>query len=255
VTWEIRSARAGDGPRIVEVQTAAWQAAYDGILPSDRLATLSDPSRQHQSAAMWDGAAEGDGGARSLLEVPLLLVLAAAIALVVKAFLAQAFFIPSESMEPQLVTGDRVVVSRLSYDLHEPRRGDVVVFDDPTQPAVEDRSLLPVRLGRDALEALGVVQPQGRELIKRVIGLPGERISSEGSGVLVDGQPLREPYLAETMVTDPFPSVLVPEGHVFVMGDSRRNSKDSRRFGPVSQGEIVGRAIARVWPPGRAAWL
>lgn len=173
----------------------------------------------------------------------------------VKAFLAQAFFIPSESMEPQLVTGDRVVVSRLSYELHEPRRGDVVVFDDPTVLEVEDRSLLPVRLGRDALEALGVVEPRGRELIKRVVGLPGEAISSDGRGVLVDGRPLLEPYLDDDVVTDPFPQVRVPEGHVFVMGDSRRNSKDSRRFGPVEAERIVGRAIARVWPPQRAAWL
>ena len=123
----------------------------------------------------------------------MLLLVAAGIALVVKAFLAQAFFIPSESMEPQLVTGDRVVVSRLSFDLHEPRRGDVVVFDDPTVLAAPDRSLLPVRLGRDALEALGLVQPRGRELIKRVVGLPGETVSSDGQGVLVEGRRLVEP--------------------------------------------------------------
>lgn len=177
------------------------------------------------------------------------------IALVVKAFLAQAFFIPSESMEPQLVTGDRVVVSRLAYDLHEPRRGDIVVFDDPTVPEEPDRSLLPVRWGRDALEALGVVEPRGRELIKRVVGLPGEQVSGLGGRVLIDGRPLREPYLAPTVVIDDFPPVSVPEGHVFVMGDSRRNSKDSRRFGAVDTDEVVGRAIARVWPPTRVAWL
>jgi len=184
-----------------------------------------------------------------------LLLVAAGIALVVKAFLAQAFFIPSASMDPQLVTGDRVVVSRLAYDLHDPRRGDVVVFDDPTQIEEPDRSLLPVRLGREALEALGVVQPRGRELIKRVIGLPGETISGTGGQVLVDGRPLLEPYLDPAVVTDPFPPVRVPEGHVFVMGDSRRNSRDSRRFGPVPADDVVGRAIARVWPPPRVAWL
>jgi len=184
-----------------------------------------------------------------------LLLVAAGIALVVKAFLAQAFFIPSASMDPQLVEGDRVVVSRLAYDLHEPRRGDVLVFDDPTTPEPPDRSLLPVRLGRDALEALGVVQPRGRELIKRVVGLPGETVAGAGGQVLVDGRPLQEPYLDAGVVTDPFPPVLVPEGHVFVMGDSRGNSRDSRRFGPVPTDEVVGRAIARVWPPARLAWL
>lgn len=195
------------------------------------------------------------GAGRLLLEVPVLLVAAAVIALVVKAFLAQAFVIPSESMEPQLATGDRVVVSRLSYDLHEPRRGDVVVFDDPTQPPVVDESLLPIRLGREALEALGVIEPRGRELIKRVVALPGETVWGQGGGVVIDGRPLLEPYLPPTAVTDDFAPVRVPEGHVFVMGDSRRNSKDSRRFGPVPAQIVVGRAIARVWPPGRIAHL
>lgn len=195
------------------------------------------------------------GPGRVLLEIPLLLVGAAVIALVVKAFLAQAFFIPSESMEPQLATGDRVVVSRLSYELHEPRRGDVVVFDDPAQPEAPDRSLLPVRLGRDALEALGVVEPRGRELIKRVVALPGETVWGQDGRVVIDGRPLIEPYLSELAVTDDFAPVRVPEDHVFVMGDSRRNSKDSRRFGPVPTELVVGRAIARVWPPGRIANL
>ena len=185
----------------------------------------------------------------------MLLVVAAVIALVVKAFVAQAFVIPSASMQPQLTDGDRVVVSRLAYEAHEPRRGDVLVFDDPDQPAPDESGLAPLRLGREALEALGVVQPDERELIKRVVGLPGESVSGRDGRVLIDGRPLVEPYLAPETVIGDFGPVPVPEGHVFVMGDNRTNSKDSRIFGPVPIDDVVGRALARVWPPGRLAYL
>lgn len=194
-------------------------------------------------------------GWRIVLELPVLLAVAAVIALVVKAFFAQAFYIPSESMEPQLTAGDRVVVSRLAYRLHEPRRGDIVVFDDPLATDGDDDELLPLRLGREALQALGVVKPREKELIKRVIGLPGETISGRDGTVYVDGRPLREPYLDDTEATGTFSAVEVPDGHLFVMGDNRGNSKDSRRFGPVDQALVVGRAILLVWPPDRTAFL
>lgn len=193
-------------------------------------------------------------GWRFALELPVLLLAAAVIALVVKAVLAQAFYIPSASMEPQLAAGDRVVVSRLSYRMHDPRRGDIVVFHDPAADDGDD-GFSPLRLGREALEALGVVKPRDKELIKRVVGLPGETVSARGGTVLVDGQPLFEPYLDETAITGDFGPAPVPEGHLFVMGDNRGNSKDSRRFGPVDRDLVVGRAIATVWPPGRAAFL
>lgn len=192
---------------------------------------------------------------RALAEVPLLLVAAVVITLLVKAFLAQAFYIPSASMEPQLRERDRVVVSRLAYRLHDPRRGDIVVFPSPAVPA-EDEGL-PRRLANDVLESVGLRDPGDRELIKRVIGLPGETVEGRSGVVLVDGRRLVEPYLAPEIATGDFGPVVVPAGYVFVMGDNRPNSHDSRfpDIGPISVDTIVGRAIARVWPPGRTAFL
>lgn len=192
---------------------------------------------------------------RAAFEIPLLLCFAAVIAIVVKTFVAQAFFIPSASMEPQLTAGDRVVVSRIAYQLHDPRRGDIVVFDDPLEVEEPDRSFVLVRAGREALEAIGIVGPDRTELIKRVIGLPGETVSARDGTVYVGSRPLREPYLPPDVIQSDFPPTLVPEDHVFVLGDNRSNSKDSRVFQAVPVDSIVGRAIARVWPPGRTAFL
>lgn len=189
------------------------------------------------------------------VEVPLLLAAAIAVTLVVKALLAQAFYIPSESMEPQLRERDRVIVSRTAYRLHEPRRGDIIVFPSPAVPAEEEG--LVEGLLNDVLETVALRDPGDRELIKRVIALPGETIEGRGGTVRIDGQPLVEPYLTPDVVTSDFGPLEVPEGRVFVMGDNRTNSHDSRfaDIGPIDIDTIVGRAIARVWPPGRNAFL
>lgn len=190
-----------------------------------------------------------------LAEIPLLVLAALVVTLLVKALLAQAFYIPSASMEPQLRERDRVVVSRLSYRLHEPRRGDIVVFPSPAVPA-DDEGLVE-QLVHDVLESVALRDPGDRELIKRVIGLPGETIEARGGSVLIDGRRLVEPYLPVEITTGDFGPVEIPEGHVFVMGDNRPNSHDSR-FADISVIDvdtIVGRAIARVWPPGRNAFL
>lgn len=191
---------------------------------------------------------------RLLVELPFLLLVALVAAWGLKAHVAQAFHIPSGSMSPQLEIGDRVVVSRLAYRLHDPRRGDIVVFDAPGDGDGGPGGLLGVV--SEALQGVGLRPPDETELIKRVVGLEGEVVEARNGRVLVNGRELLEPYLPVGVVTADFGPVTVPPGHVFVLGDNRTNSLDSRSaLGPVPEDRIVGRAIARVWPPGRWANL
>ena len=165
--------------------------------------------------------------ARSIVEWVVILVAALTVAIVVKTFLIQAFYIPSGSMEPTLHPGDRVLVNKLSYDLHPIHRGDIVVFRRP-----------PSEAGDTTI----------RDLIKRVIGLPGDRIEARDGVVYINGQALKEPYLPAGTVTTTLPLTTVPSGQYFVLGDNRGNSKDSRFIGPIPGHLIVGRAFVRVWP-------
>lgn len=194
---------------------------------------------------------------RAVAELPWLLALALAIAFVFKAFVAQAFYIPSASMVPQLEVGDRVVVSKLAYRLHEPRRGDVVVFDCPARAACPppEGGALPVRVLRGLLEAVGLRQPSTEEYIKRVIGLPGDVVQGAKGRVYVNGKLLVEPYLPPGTTTSDFGPVQVGDGQLWVMGDNRTQSADSRAFGAIERSSVVGRAIVRAWPPGRLAFL
>jgi signal peptidase I len=182
-------------------------------------------------------------------------VTALVIAMVVKTFVAQAFYIPSGSMEPQLHVNDRIVVSKVSYRLHEPRRGDIVVFDAPGEDAEGDDSPLPARILRTIVQSVGLAPPSTDEYIKRVVALPGERVEAHAGKVLVDGLELVEPYLPEGATTSDFPAVVVPPETVFVLGDNRGNSADSRIFGAVPESTVVGRAFARVWPVTDASFL
>ncbi|HEX4866315.1 MAG TPA: signal peptidase I [Acidimicrobiales bacterium] len=189
-----------------------------------------------------------------VLELPLLLVATIVLTLLVKALLAQAFYIPSASMEPQLLEGDRVVVSRLAYRLHDPRRGDIVVFPSPAAPA-DDEGLVE-GLVHDLLESVALRHPGDDVLIKRVVGLPGETIEGRDGVVWIDGRRLTEPYLSDALTSD-FGPADVPAGHVFVLGDNRTNSHDSRfpDIGPIPEDTIIGRATHRIWPPLRTAFL
>ena len=197
--------------------------------------------------------------AKTLRELPLLLLAAAVIAFLVKTFIAQAFFIPSGSMLPQLQVDDRVVVSKLSYKLHDPHRGDIVVFDNPAPaPKLNEPSNPVSKIYRKVGEGIGLIQPSTEEFIKRVVALPGEQIDIKEGKVYINGRELVEPYLTPGTLTLPgrftYPQT-VPENTLWVMGDNRGNSSDSRVFGPISQDKVVGRTIVKVWPFGDMSFL
>ena len=142
------------------------------------------------------------------------------IALLINLYVAQSTYVHGTSMEPNLHTDQRLIMEKVSYRLHPPHRGDIVVID-------VDTSDIP--------------------LIKRVIGLPGETVEVKNELVYIDGTPLQEPYIAEP-TSQEFPSTVVPEGHYFVMGDNRNHSNDSRSWGPLPGQDIIGRAWLTYWP-------
>jgi len=204
---------------------------------------------------------------RIATEWTLLIVAALAIAFLIKTFLFQAFYIPSGSMEPTLKIGDRVLVNKLSYDLHDVNRGDIVVFEKPPGANIGDVN----------------------DLVKRVIGLPGDTVTYPGDGhVYVNGRRLKEPYLpagvdtcfnrpgdtlcatgASTTTTSSQQGVVigctapangengcvVPNDRLLVMGDNREHSSDSRSWGVIKESSIVGRVFLRIWPIGHVGFL
>jgi len=200
-------------------------------------------------------------------EIVLVIAVALVVALLVKTFLMQAFFIPSESMEDTLLTGDRVLVSKLTPGVFSLKRGDIVVFKDPggwlgpVAPVDEG----PLRNGvRDLLTFVGLLpQDSGEHLIKRVIGMPGDKVMCcDARGrVEVNGVGIDEPYIfpGDNPSDRPF-SETVPAGDLWVMGDHRGFSEDSRAHLALNHGmvpikDVVGRAFVIVWPLGRAGTL
>ena len=180
----------------------------------------------------------GGRGYRTVIEWAIILIAVLLCTLVLRTYVVQSFSIPSLSMYPTLQVGDRIIVNKVSYDVHGIHRGDIVVF---ARPPLEDQEYA--------------------DLVKRVIGLPGETISSSGGHVYIDGKRLSEPWLPPgpdsytgALPGDAHPqfdlphAVKIPAGEYYVMGDNRTDSEDSRYFGPIPKSLIVGRAVAVVWP-------
>ncbi len=186
--------------------------------------------------------------------MPGLLLAALVVAVLIKTFLIQPFYIPSGSMIPTIEINDRVMVSKISYRIGEPQRGDIVVFRSPYAESL-DGETIPEAVVRNVLEAVGVRTAATDDFIKRVIALGGETIEIRDNRVLIDGRVLDEPYLPPGTVMADMDPVFVPEGSVFVMGDNRAHSSDSRRFGPIPMKDILGEAVIRIWPLDRFGGL
>lgn len=164
-----------------------------------------------------------------------ILAIALVLAIVIRLFIAEPRYIPSDSMVPTLEIGDRLVVEKVSYDLHSPRTGDIVVFDPP--PLLQEYGYAP-----------------DKAFIKRIIGQPGDMVQVQEGVVYLNGQPLSESYIAEPPNYE-MPPVQVPADRYFVMGDNRNNSNDSHIWGFLPRQNIIGRAVFRFFPIDRFGLL
>jgi signal peptidase I len=252
--------------------TSLYQAEKSsdcGVTPS-RLTLLSVPggrTRCGQPPHAWPPYAAHTGKRSTVRELPILIGVALVLSLLIKTFLVQAFFIPSESMEKTLhgcagCTGDRILVEKISYDLHDPRPGDIVVFRAPSSWEPETQVAPTHNPLKRALNwvggAFGLPQANEKDLVKRVIAVGGQtvRCCDAQGRVTVDGQPLTEPYVYEDDHR-PFGPVTVPRGRLWVMGDHRSDSADSRFHlqdgyqGTIPVKSVIGRAFVIIWPPSR----
>jgi signal peptidase I len=223
--------------------------------------SVTEPDQEQHKAGIM---------APMLRESAIVICLALLLSLIVKTWLMQAFYIPSESMENTLLIGDRVIVNKLVPSPINLQRGDVIVFDDPDHwlpaPIPVQRSPIASVLN-SALTFVGLLpSDEGNHLIKRVIGLPGDHVvcCDNNQRLMVNGVPLTEPYLfpGDAPSLQSF-DITVPAGRVWVMGDHRSDSADSRPHdqnsggakGTVPESLIVGRAVTVVWPINHWAWL
>jgi signal peptidase I len=194
---------------------------------------------------------------RSLGEMPGLILLSLVLAILIKTFLVQAFYIPSGSMENTLKINDRVLVSKVPYYFHDPQRGDIIVFEDPTPGKQPQRSAFGGAV-HWLFQGIGFQKPDSEDFIKRVIGTPGDTVEARNGNVFVNGVKIDEPYVRGT--TSDFARLKVPDGMYFVLGDNRQQSQDSRfglgvqalpsrsEIGFIPREDIVGKAWIIVWP-------
>jgi signal peptidase I len=206
------------------------------IDPPSTEPTGEPPDRLTESSSDSSRRSKMPPGVRAFFDWVVVIAVALLVAFVVRTFVIAHFVVEGESMYSTLDTNDRVFVNKLSYRLHDPNRGDVVVLHQVTGASE-------------------------RDLIKRVIGLPGETVEVRNCTVLIDGRVLSEPYLDPEVVTptdcggDYVLDGVVPEDHVFVMGDNRGGSQDSRVIGPIDDDDLVGRAFVVFWPQSHWQWL
>jgi signal peptidase I len=189
---------------------------------------------------------EQQSSSRWLIELVGVVLVAVLVAFLLRTFVVATYSIPSGSMEPTLKIGDRIVVNKLSYHLHGVDRGNIVVFSTPP--------------------AENCAGPPVSDLVKRVIGLPGEIITLNDGHVLINGHILAEPYLPPSARDDTYPgpgnagyslhhAFRIPAGDVYVMGDNRTESCDSRYWGPIAKSTIVGKVDMRIWPLARLGFF
>jgi len=169
----------------------------------------------------------GSGWRRALNEYLDSFIVAGGAALLLITFLVRSFFIPSESMLPTLKVHDYILVNKLVYHFAHPMRGEIVVFHPPH---LDD--------------------PEKKDFIKRVVAIEGDEIAIRDGQLYLNQLPVEEPFIAEPPLSD-FGPLRVPSGHIFMMGDNRNNSDDSRSWGPLPLKNVVGKAFVIFWPPNR----
>ncbi len=170
----------------------------------------------------WLRKERGSSFLSFLIELPILILVAFVIAWVIKTVVVQPFFIPSSSMEPTLLPGDHVLVNKFVFRTRQPKRGEIVVFKYPADPS--------------------------KDFIKRVVALEGETVQIRDGQVFVDGTPMKQEFVSEEHDPTNFGPVKVTEGKLFVMGDNRTSSFDSRQFGLLPRKNILGKAFFVYWP-------